>query len=94
MSVSPKVAGRGIAVGLGAGVCDGVAVGDDVAATVGEFATRVASGVCSVGVDVAVLVGAMGVETFGSLSPGRSNTDCATARSFDLWVAARLASAA
>ena len=74
------------------------AVGDGVTATVrvavGEFATEVDSGVCAVGVDVAVLVGAVGVgvavpvgavgvETF-SLFPGKSDIDCATARLFDL----------
>ena len=83
--------GLGVGVSDGAAVGDGVevTVGDKVA--VGEFATGVDFGVCAVGVDVAarsvvgaagvsvsVLAGAVGVETLGSLSPGRSITDRAT----------------
>jgi hypothetical protein len=59
-----------------------------------ELATAVDSGVCAVGVGVSVLVarsaggvtalvGARGVETGSSLSPGRSDTNGATERSFD-----------
>jgi len=138
MSVSTKVAGRGSAVDLGAGVSRGFAVGDEVVMTVRDgvaiirFVTRVDLGLCSVGEDVAVTLvqdaaialatrvdpgvcavvvgasalggsvgvtppsvgGAVGVETCGSCSPGISNTSCATARSFDLWIAAILAIAA
>ena len=107
MRISTKVAGRVAAVGLGTGVNDGVAVGDGakvavnegVAATVGDKvavgeSTTGVDSVCTVGVGVAVLMVVVGVGTCGSWSPGRSNTDCATARSFDRRVAAALVSAA
>jgi len=53
-------------VGLGDGLSEGVVVGDGVEmivgkVAVGEFATGVGSGACAVGVDAAVLIGAMGV---------------------------------
>jgi hypothetical protein len=140
MSVSTKVAGRGIAVDWSTGVSRGFAVGDGVVMTVSDgvavtgFVTRVDLGLCSVSGDVAVTLGqdvaielatrvdpgvcavvvgasalgdsvgvsvtapsvggGVGVETCGSCSPGISNTSCAPARSFDLWIAAILASAA
>jgi hypothetical protein len=140
MSVSTKVAGRGIAVDSGAGVSRGFAVGDEVVMTVRDgvavvgLVTRVDLGLCSVGGGVAVTLGqdavselatrvdpdagavvvgasvlggsvgvgvtlpsvggAIGVEACGSCSLGISNTSCSTARSFDLWIAVILASAA
>jgi len=110
MSVSTRVAGRGVDVGLGVGVSNGSAIRDGVEVTVGEkdavivFVTRVGPVACAVGVGIAVLVGSDGVGVsvlddavdleICSSSPGRSNTNCATARSFDPWVAAIFASAA
>ena len=79
------------ATGAGSGVCT---VGAGVIVLVGEFATGVDVGLCTVGEGVAVLAGAVGVETCESWSLGRSNTDCATARSCDRRVAAALVSAA
>jgi len=91
-------AAGGIAARDGIGVSDRVVVRDGVEVTVGdkddwvELATAVDSGVCAVGVGVSVLVGtvgvtalvgARGVETGISLSPGRSDTNGATERSFD-----------
>ena len=58
--MSTKVAGRGIAVDLGAGVICGFAVRDEVVMTVRDgvavirFVTRVDLGLCSVGEGVAV----------------------------------------
>ena len=79
-------AADGIAVRDGIGVSDGVVVRDGVEVAVGdkddlvELATAVGLGVCAVGKGIAVLVGAVGVET-GSWSAGRSDTNCATVRS-------------